>query len=93
MADTFDKVYEQRPAHSLKNKLMLIATMACLISENIKGDEQKVFLYVIQRKIDNEEGIDDVGDENWRGKLFYLTSLVKNKFQALKSEIKQMQED
>jgi len=72
---------------------MLIATMACLISENIKGDEQKVFLYVIQRKIDNEEGIDDVGDENWRGKLFYLTSLVKNKFQALKSEIKQMQED
>ena len=67
--------------------------MACLVPEDVKEKEDKVFLYVIQRKIDDDEGIDDAGDENWRGKLFYLTSLVKNKFQALKSEIKQMQED
>ena len=47
MGDTFDRVIEQKPTYSLKNKLMLMASMKGIIGSQEKEDETKVFLYVI----------------------------------------------
>lgn len=48
MADTFEKVIEQRPTFSLKNKLMILAAMESVIrSKETEDDHSKVFLYFI----------------------------------------------
>ena len=48
MSDTFEKVIEQRPTFSLKNKLMTLAAMESVIrSKESDDDHSKVFLYVI----------------------------------------------
>ena len=88
MGDTFDRVIEQRPTFSLKNKLMILAGMEMIIRSNETNDDSKVFLYVIQPVlgIENNSGID--GDsESWRGKVFYTHSLIKNRADALSEEI------
>ena len=48
MGDTFDRVMDQKPTYSLKNKLMLMASMKSIIGSQEKEDESKIFLYVIQ---------------------------------------------
>ena len=48
MGDTFDRVMEQRPTYSLKNRLKLMASMKSIIERQAKEDETKVFLYVIE---------------------------------------------
>lgn len=59
MSDTFEKVIEQRPTFSLKNKLMILADMECVINANEEDDDTKVFLYVIMpQKNEEDEGID-----------------------------------
>ena len=88
MGDTFDKVIDQRPTFSLKNKLMILAGMENIIRTNETEDDSKVFLYVIQpvTNIENESGTD--GDnEKWRGKVFYTHSLIKAKAEGLSEEI------
>ena len=47
MGDTFDRVIDQRPTYSLKNKLMLMAAMKSLIRSRSVDDTEKVFIYVI----------------------------------------------
>ena len=47
MADTFEKVIEQRPTFSLKNKLMILASMESLIRTKKFSDESQIYLYVI----------------------------------------------
>ena len=47
MGDTFDKVIDQRPTFSLKNKLMILAGMENLIRSKEEFDVSKVFLFVI----------------------------------------------
>ena len=61
MADTFEKVIEQRPTFSLKNKLMILAAMENVIrSKESNEDHSKVFLYFIKPASgDNEEGGDN----------------------------------
>ena len=61
MADTFEKVIEQRPTFSLKNKLMILAAMASVIrSKESEDDHSKVFLYFIMPASgDHEEGGDN----------------------------------
>ena len=39
MGDTFDRVMDQKPTYSLKNKLMLMAAMQSIIGGNEKEDE------------------------------------------------------
>ena len=87
MGDTFDRVIEQRPTFSLKNKLMILASMENIIRTNETVDDSKVFLYVIQpvTSVENEGGAD--GDENWRGKVFYTHSLIKAKADELTEEL------
>ena len=59
MSDTFEKVIEQRPTFSLKNKLMILAAMESMIRSKEADDDAKVFLYVITPvKSDQDEGID-----------------------------------
>ena len=59
MSDTFEKVIEQRPTFSLKNKLMILADMECVINAKEEDDDSKVFLYVIMpQKNEEDEGID-----------------------------------
>ena len=62
MGDTFDKVIDQRPTYSLKNKLMLMADMQSIITTASKAnqeDKSKVFLYVIQPAQKNEDEVVD----------------------------------
>ena len=47
MSDTFEKVIEQRPTFSLKNKLMILAAMESMIRSKEADDDAKVFIYVI----------------------------------------------
>ena len=47
MSDTFEKVIEQRPTFSLKNKLMILAEMESVINTKEDDDDSKVFLYII----------------------------------------------
>lgn len=74
MGDTFDKVIDQRPTYSLKNKLMLMADMQSIISKekdtNMPSDSN-VFLYVIQPSSNNEEEVVDE-EGQWRGKVYYI---------------------
>jgi len=64
MSDTFSRLIEVRPTHSLKNKLMIMATMACIIHEKNKGNQNEVFLYVVQRKDEDDEDMMENDDEN-----------------------------
>ena len=47
MGDTFDRVIEQRPTFSLKNKLMILAGMENIIRTEKAFDDTKIFLYVV----------------------------------------------
>ena len=59
MSDTFEKVIEQWPTFSLKNKFMLLADMESMNRNKEGGDDSKVFLYVIMPlKNEDDEGID-----------------------------------
>ena len=59
MSDTFEKVIEQWPTFSLKNKLMILAAMESMIRSKEADDDAKVFLYVIiSVGDDHKEGID-----------------------------------
>ena len=80
MGDTFDRVIDQRPTYSLKNKLMLMAALKSLIRSRRPEEESKVFIYVIQPANRNEDEMNE--DENgWRGKLFYIQSFIRTKFE------------
>ena len=46
MGDTFDRVIEQRPTYSLKNKLMIMSDMNGVIQGG-KIETDKIFMYVI----------------------------------------------
>ena len=48
MADTFEKVIEQKPTFSLKNRLNLLATMKNILHKKEIDSKSKIFLYVIQ---------------------------------------------
>ena len=78
MGDTFDRVMEQKPTYSLKNKLMLMAAMKSIIGSQEKEDESKVFLYVIQVEQDEDGGNED--DSQWRGKIHHIQDQLKFKF-------------
>ena len=95
MGDTFDKVIDQRPTYSLKNKLMLMADMQSFITTTGKTnqeDNSKVFLYVIQPAHKNE---DEVVDEEgqWRGKVWYIQNLIKSKFDKSNEQVQQIAVD
>ena len=70
MGDTFDRVMDQKPSYSLKNKLMLMASMKCIIGSEGKEDETKTFLYVIQPIKDPDEVNED--PSLWRGKVHHI---------------------
>ena len=70
MGDTFDRVMEQKPTYSLKNKLMLMASMKSIIGSKEKEDATKVFLYVIQPVLDEDEVNED--QNLWRGKVHHM---------------------
>ena len=79
MGDTFDRVMDQKPTYSLKNKLMLMASMKSIIGSQEKEDESKVFLYVIQPAQD-EDGVNE--DESlWQGKVHIMREQIKIKFE------------
>ena len=80
MGDTFDRVIDQRPTYSLKNKLMLMAAMKSMIRSRRPEDESKVFIYVIQPASRNEDEMAD-DDNGWRGKLWYIQSFIRSKFE------------
>ena len=43
---------------------MIMATMACIIHEKNKGNQNEVFLYVVQRKDEDDEDMMENDDEN-----------------------------
>ena len=87
MADTFEKVIEQRPTFSLKNKLMILAAMESVIRTKEEDDDSKVFLYVIMpSSSDQDEGIDSQSD-SWRGKTYYTINLMKNLFASTNDQV------
>ena len=81
MGDTFDKVIDNRPTYSLKNKLMLMADMQSIIAQETDATtaDSNVFLYVIQPSSQNEEEVVDE-EGQWRGKVYYIQNLIKSKF-------------
>ena len=87
MADTFEKVIEQRPTFSLKNKLMSLAAMESVIRTNEASEESQVFLYVIMPETgDDEEGMDS-SSGTYRGKTHYTISLMKQLFEATNESV------
>ena len=78
MADTFEKVIEQRPTFSLKNKLMSLGAMESIIRTNEEAEDSKVFLYVVMPESgDVDEGMDSNAG-SYRGKTHYTISLMKS---------------
>lgn len=71
MGDTFDRVIDQRPTYSLKNKLMLMAAMKSMIRSRRSDETEKVFIYVIQPANKNEDQMNE-DEAGWRGKLWYI---------------------
>ena len=80
MGDTFDRVIDQRPTYSLKNKLMLMAAMKSMIRSRTAEDPEKVFIYVIQPANKNEDQMNE-DEAGWRGKLWYIQSFIRSKFE------------
>merc|ERR1719350_2470808 len=81
MSDTFEKVIEQRPTFSLKNKLMILAAMESMIRTKEADDNSKDFLFVIMPVgSDPDEGISSQSGDDWRGKTHYTHNLIKSKF-------------
>lgn len=86
MGDTFDRVIEQRPTFSLKNKLMILAGFENIIRTDNAFDDTKVFLYVVQPVQSGEgDGVVDVDStsEDWRGKVYYTHNLIKAKTEMI----------
>ena len=48
MGDTFDRVIDQRPTYSLKNKLMLMASMRSIIYAKDYANDDHFYMYVIK---------------------------------------------
>ena len=93
MGDTFDRVIEQRPTFSLKNKLMILAGMENIIKSDNAFDETKVFLYVVQpeKSAENEGNVDvDSTSMDWRGKVFYTHNLIKARTFQITEQINQI---
>ena len=91
MGDTFDKVIDQRPTFSLKNKLMILAGMETLIRSKEDFDVSRVFLFVIQPAGAGDDGGGvDSESETWRGKVYYTHNLIKTRSAALSDEIQQI---
>ena len=87
MSDTFEKVIEQRPTFSLKNKLMILASMDIVINTKGSGDDSKDFLYIITPVSgDHDEGIDSQSD-SWRGRTHYTHNLMKKLFESNSEEV------
>ena len=80
MGDTFDRVIDQRPTYSLKNKLMLMAAMKSMIRSRRVEETEKVFIYVIQPANKNEDQMNE-DEAGWRGKLWYIQSFIRSKFE------------
>ena len=82
MGDTFDRVIDQRPTYSLKNQIMILASMRSLIRSKQSVTDPDVFIYVIEPA--TSEGDEDEstggGEGAWRGKLHFLQHLIKAKF-------------
>lgn len=98
MGDTFGRVIEQKPTHSLKNKLLIMATMACMIEDRkSSGQQQDFFIYVIQRKEVNDEDMmmeeEDDDEDNWQGTFFKLSNFMKRNFQQLKDQMDRQQQE
>ena len=86
MGDTFDRVIEQRPTFSLKNKLMILAGFENIIRTDNAFDDTKVFLYVVQPVQSGDgDGVVDVDStsEDWRGKVYYTHNLIKAKTESI----------
>ena len=49
ISGTFERVIEQQPTFSLKNKLIILAAMESMIRSKEANDDAKVFLYVIHQ--------------------------------------------
>ena len=90
MGDTFDRVMDQKPTYSLKNKLMLIASLKSIIESHEKDDEAKVFLYVIQPVRD----VDEVNEDQslWRGKVHHMQDQIKVKFQKMTNTVNELKD-
>ena len=99
MSDTFEKVIEQKPTFSLKNKLMSLAAMESVIRTNEAAEDSKVFLYLIMPDSGEDgEGMDSTSG-SYRGKTHYTISLMKSLFEqtnesvsAIATEQKRMNE-
>ena len=86
ISDTFEKLIEQRPTFSLKNKLMILASMESMIRTKETDDEAKGFLYIITPASgDPDEDISSQSEE-WRGKTHFTHNLIKSKFTSLSEE-------
>ena len=94
MGDTFDKVIDNRPTYSLKNKLMLMADMQSIIAQETDATtaDSNVFLYVIQPSSQNEEEVVDE-EGQWRGKVYYIQNLIKQKFDKSNELVQQIATD
>ena len=93
MGDTFDRVIEQRPTFSLKNKLMILAGFENIIRSDGVFDESKVFLYVVQpeKGVENDGNVDvDSTSMDWRGKVFYTHNLIKARTYQISEQINQI---
>ena len=90
MGDTFDRVMDQKPTYSLKNKLMLMASMKSIIGSQEKEDESKIFLYVIQPVQD----VDEVNEDQslWRGKVHHMQDQIKVKFQNMTNTVNELKD-
>ena len=81
MSDTFEKVIEQKPTFSLKNKLMSLAAMESVIRTQEEADDSKIFLYVVMPDSgDDADGMDS-NSGSYRGKTHYTVSLMRSLFE------------
>ena len=57
-----------------------MAAMKSMIRSRTAEDPEKVFIYVIQPASKNEDQMNE-DDNGWRGKLWYIQSFIRSKFQ------------
>ena len=82
MADTFERVIENRIVNATKMKLDLMSDMFATLSHTSKKDENQVFMFRVHPDDDQTEEGDD-----WEGSINKITRLTSNNINQLGKQI------
>ena len=65
MGDTFGRIIESKEVNAMKTKIELMEDIALVMNKKIKVEEQKIFLFVVEPDIKDDDSVSEwVGSFN-----------------------------